>query len=132
MPNLLPDQRHQVPAELHPSQRVSTFRALYERAVLTWKLIWDRRVSFLPKLIPLLAVGYTISPLDLAPALAMGPLAPLGALDDIGILLLALGLFIEACPPDIVREYQRELGATRSNLPAGGNVVDGEIHGPDE
>jgi uncharacterized membrane protein YkvA (DUF1232 family) len=109
-------------------------RTLYERAILTWKLFWDRRVSLLPKLIPALAVAYAISPLDLAPALAMGPLAPLGVLDDVGILLLALGLFIEACPPDVVREYQRELGASRSNLLPGGepDVVEGEARSLDE
>lgn len=93
------------------SRDPGVLRALYERSILTWRLFWDNRVSLLPKLIPLIAVIYTVSPVDLAPMLFLGPLAPLGTLDDVGIILIALGLFVQACPPDIVQEHRRELGA---------------------
>src|SRR5215510_3434197 len=74
------------------STNPGTLRMLYERAILTWKLLWDDRVSLLPKAIPFAALAYVLSPVDLLPELAMGPF---GTLDDVGIILLALGLFIQ-------------------------------------
>lgn len=103
-----------------------TLRMLYERAILTWKLMWDDRVSFLPKLIPVAALAYVISPLDLLPELALGPL---GTLDDVGIIMLALTLFIQVAPPDIVQEHLSQLARGRSGAPQleDDNIVDGEI-----
>jgi uncharacterized membrane protein YkvA (DUF1232 family) len=86
-------------------------RTLYQRSILTWRLFWDGRVSFWPKLIPLAALAYLLLPIDIAPEVLMGLLAPLGLLDDIGIILLALNLFVELSPPDVVREHLKELGA---------------------
>jgi hypothetical protein len=40
----------------------------------------------------------------------MGPLAPLGTLDDIGVALLALNIFIQASPIEVVQEHLRKLG----------------------
>lgn len=96
-----------------PEERVGMLRVLYENTILTWKLLWDGRVGFLPKLIPLLALVYALSPIDLLPAWLLGMLAPLGVADDIGIILLALNLFVQACPPDVVAEYLREMRRER-------------------
>ncbi len=113
------------------SSEPGALRALYERAAITWRLFWDGRVGILPKLIPVAAIAYLISPIDLAPALALGPLAPLGALDDVGVLLLALNLFIQATPPDLVREHLRELSAGRHTPPlsdADDDAIDSQTH----
>ncbi len=120
---------HHDPAQA--AERVGLIRALYERSLLTWKLLWDRRVGFLPKLIPLLAVVYLVSPIDLVPAVALGPLAPLGTLDDVGIMLLALNLFVQAAPPDVVREYLRELGSKRISHDEA-DVIEGQAKVVDE
>jgi uncharacterized membrane protein YkvA (DUF1232 family) len=101
-------------------------RMLYERVILTWKLMWDDRVDLLPKLIPFGAIAYVLSPLDLLPELALGPL---GTLDDVGIIMLALTLFIQVVPPDIVQEHLSQLARGRSGAPLleDDNVVDGEV-----
>ena len=91
-----------------PEERAGLIRELINRSILTWRLFWDRRVGFLPKLIPLLSLVYFVSPIDIAPELMLGPLA---YLDDVGLILLALNLFVQASPPDIVSEHLRELGA---------------------
>lgn len=119
------EERHHRQLAHPPEERVGMLRALYENTVLTWKLLWDGRVGFLPKVIPLLAVIYALSPIDLLPAWLMGMLAPLGVADDIGIILLALSLFVQACPPDVVAEHLREM---RREHPFAHNedVVEGE------
>jgi uncharacterized membrane protein YkvA (DUF1232 family) len=91
-------------------ERPGALRALFERAALTWRLFWDKRVGVGPKLIPIAGLIYLVSPVDVMPALFMGPFAPLGALDDVGIILLALNWFIQVAPPDVVQEHLRELG----------------------
>ncbi len=108
-----------------PEERVGVLRALYENTILTWKLLWDGRVGFLPKLIPLLALVYALSPIDLLPAWLLGMLAPLGVADDIGIILLALNLFVQASPPDVVAEYLREMRRGRSAA-GGSEIVEGQ------
>ena len=97
-----------------PTGRANMLRTLFERVILTWRLFWDGRVGIAPKSIPLLAAIYAISPIDIVPALLLGPFAPLGMVDDIGIIILALNLFIQTSPPDVVREHLRELGAAFS------------------
>ena len=87
----------------------NAIRALMERAGLSWRLFWDGRVSFLNKLIPVGTLAYIVSPIDLVPELLLGPLAPLGLLDDVGILALGLGLFIQAAPTDLVQEHLRAI-----------------------
>ncbi|MCC7449080.1 MAG: DUF1232 domain-containing protein [Anaerolineae bacterium] len=53
------------------------------------------------KLIPLIAVAYVISPIDLVPDLV----PVLGQLDDLGILMTALTMFNNIAPADVVVEY---------------------------
>lgn len=72
---------------------------------LAWRLLSDSRVSILPKLIPLAAILYVISPIDLIPDL----IPVLGQLDDLGIVILAIHWFIEFCPRDIVAEHRRAI-----------------------
>jgi uncharacterized membrane protein YkvA (DUF1232 family) len=51
-------------------------------------------VPVLFKTIPVLAALYVVSPIDLIPDLLPG----LGQLDDLGVMLAALGLFVRVCP----------------------------------
>jgi uncharacterized membrane protein YkvA (DUF1232 family) len=107
-------QRYDPPSS--PEEQAITIRNLFDRALLTWRLLWDKRVGFLPKLIPLVGLAYIISPIDFIPAFLTGPL---GVLDDVGaagLILLTLGLFIQMSPPDVVREHLRELGASGAHL----------------
>ena len=91
-------------------------------ALLVWRLTFDRRVSiFLRALVPL-ALLYFLSPWDL-----MSDKFPLGRLDDLIILGLALLLLLKLAPPAVVDEH---LGrAPRSERPEDkdpAKVVDGK------
>jgi uncharacterized membrane protein YkvA (DUF1232 family) len=87
---------------------------------LVWRLLNDARVSGFPKLIIPAAILYVLSPVDLVPDLALG----LGQLDDLGILALAIALFIEVCPRAIVAEHRRAL-ATDAPPASDENVIEG-------
>lgn len=56
----------------------------------SWQLFWNGAVRFRHKLIPLLGMGYVISPLDFLPELGLGVL---GLADDAAILVLTLSIF---------------------------------------
>jgi uncharacterized membrane protein YkvA (DUF1232 family) len=87
-------------------------RKLFSSGRLVLRLMSDRRVPALLKILPLVALGYVLSPIDLAPALAMGPLAPLGTLDDIGVLLLGLTTFIRMSPSNVVSEHRQQMSGS--------------------
>jgi uncharacterized membrane protein YkvA (DUF1232 family) len=129
MSDLSPDESSERPSrrrrELAPaSYSPNTLRALYERAVISWRLLWDQRVGVLPKLIPLGALIYVLSPVDLLPEIALGPV---GALDDVGIIMLALAVFIQIAPSEVVAEHLRQLATRRGDNAEDSDVVDGEI-----
>jgi uncharacterized membrane protein YkvA (DUF1232 family) len=69
---------------------------------LAWKLLWDRRVSFFTKLVPLSLLGYLLMPFDLIPDALLG----LGQVDDLVVILVGLRMFISLCPPDVVADLQ--------------------------
>ncbi len=72
---------------------------------LAWELLWDDRVPFVTKIIPILTVLYVISPVDLVP----GTVVPgLGQLDDLAIFLIGMRLFVDVCPPTLVAEHKQE------------------------
>jgi uncharacterized membrane protein YkvA (DUF1232 family) len=74
---------------------------------LVWRLIRDPRVLWLLKLLPFGGLLYVLFPFDL-----IVDLAPIiGQLDDAGIILGSLWLFVEMCPPDIVKEHMDDLTA---------------------
>ncbi len=72
---------------------------------LVWRLLNDSRVPMLSKLIIPAALVYVISPVDLIPDVILG----LGQLDDIGVVVLAIAMFIEFCPHDVVEEHRRAM-----------------------
>jgi uncharacterized membrane protein YkvA (DUF1232 family) len=120
-------------SERAAAERAGALRALLDRGLLTWRLLWDSRVGFLPKLIPLAALVYVISPFDLISEVLVPALGPLVVVDDIGLLIGALTLFIQASPPDVVREHLRALGARVTTPPEeDDDVVDGYAEVVDE
>jgi len=87
------------------------FSALADEIRLTLRLIMDRRVNPLLKLLPIGTVIYFF-----IPDLIIGPI------DDALILGIGTYLFIELCPPDIVEEHRQALK----------NVVDAKAQDIDE
>jgi uncharacterized membrane protein YkvA (DUF1232 family) len=67
----------------------------------------DGRIPWIWKLIPVGGLIYVVFPFDLIPDFA----PVLGQLDDVGIFLGSLWLFMELCPPDVVKEHWDELAA---------------------
>jgi uncharacterized membrane protein YkvA (DUF1232 family) len=101
-----------------PASRGMT-RDFVDRLKLILRLMGDSRVSPWVKLIPIGAIGYLISPIDLI----MG-IPGVAALDDAAILWIGSNLFVELCPPAVVQEHMQELG---SNLDDGsGDIVDAD------
>ena len=105
---------------------------------LMWRLMKDNRVNFLLKLLPVGALIYLVSPVDLIP----GAVLPVvGALDDAAVLWLGFTLFVSLCPEEVVREHTNALqhvitGTWREASENEGDdkaleVDSGEIH-PDE
>lgn len=85
---------------------------------LILRLLGDRRVSFWTKLIPFGTLIYLVSPIDII----MG-IPGVAALDDAAILWFGTNLFVELCPPDVVREHRESL---QSNLDDADDVIDAE------
>jgi uncharacterized membrane protein YkvA (DUF1232 family) len=80
---------------------------LVERGRLVWRLMNDERVPNWLKLgIPLLVMLYFVSPVDLIPDFLLG----LDQLDDLGVVLLGMALFIRLAPEVAVDEHRRALG----------------------
>jgi uncharacterized membrane protein YkvA (DUF1232 family) len=82
------------------------------RIKLVLRLIGDSRVSPWAKLIPFAGLVYWISPVDFI----MG-IPGLSAVDDMAVLWFAQYMFIELCPPEVVREIS-------SKLMINNNIVD--------
>ncbi|MBI5305962.1 MAG: DUF1232 domain-containing protein [Chloroflexi bacterium] len=88
---------------------------------LVWRLLNDSRVSLFPKLIIPAAIVYIISPIDFLPDVILG----LGQLDDIGVVMLSIAMFIEFCPRPIVEEHRRALESDGKEPPKSEDVIDG-------
>jgi uncharacterized membrane protein YkvA (DUF1232 family) len=88
------------------TQNSGFFQDLVVRLKLILRLMADRRVNFLLKLMPVAALIYLISPVDLAPGLAF---PVIGALDDAAVLWLGFTLFTSLCPDEVVQEHIKAL-----------------------
>ena len=74
--------------------RPLSLRSLIAQARLALRLLREPRVPLLLKSVPVLAFLYVVSPIDLVPDFIPG----LGQLDDLGIVLAALEMFVRLCP----------------------------------
>ena len=93
-------------------------RNLVNQLKLITRLMGDRRVSAFVKLLPLASLAYLVWPADAIPVIPV-----IGALDDAAILWIGSTLFLELCPPNVVKEHRAEL---ETNLDDGGEIVDAE------
>ncbi len=119
------------------NQNSGFFQDLILRIKLILRLIGDRRVNFLLKLLPIAAAIYVISPVDLIPG-AVFPV--IGALDDAVVIWLGTTLFVTLCPDDIVQEHTNALNkvvtstwrdATEQDESGGGVIEAGSSDAPD-
>jgi hypothetical protein len=74
------------------------FDSLSQQAKLILRLLRDRRVNPLLKLLPIGTLVYLF-----VPDIALGPI------DDALVIWLGSVLFIELCPPEIVQEHRNAL-----------------------
>jgi hypothetical protein len=74
------------------------FGSLTVQVKLVLRLMGDRRVNPLLKLLPIGALIYLI-----VPDIAFGPI------DDAVVIWLGTALFVELCPPEIVKEHRDNL-----------------------
>ena len=88
------------------SKNTGLIQDLLRQVKLIYKLMGDKRVSFFLKLLPIASIVYLVSPVDLAPGLA---LPVIGVLDDAAILWLGTTLFLSLCPEEIVQEHKESL-----------------------
>ena len=91
--------------KLVPSGKGGVFNEISIRLKLIWRLLLDRRVNPLLKLLPLGSILYLAIP-DLLP----------GPIDDAALLSLLSYVFVELCPSEVVQEHMDELT----------NVIEGE------
>jgi len=77
---------------------------------LYWRLFRDPRVSVLAKALLVATLAYVVWPLDIIPDF----LPVIGEMDDLGIAIAGLWLFIRLCPPEVVLERVREI-STRTD-----------------
>ncbi len=94
-------------------------RDFVSRLKLILKLMGDRRVSPWVKLVPIGALAYLISPIDLI----MG-IPGIDALDDAAVLWIGSTLFVELCPPNVVQEHMQELDSNFED--SSGDIVDAD------
>ena len=100
------------------SDKAGVLASIIKNARLVWRLLRDSDVPSSLKLIPLATLLYLLFPIDFIP----DPMLGLGQLDDIGVILLGLKLFIELSPNEIVRRHLREMGSVSGSY----RVVDDE------
>ncbi len=75
---------------------------LPDLTILLSRLLRDSRVPLGSKAVAMLGVGYVLSPIDLLPALLVGPI---GLVDDLIIVAAALSRVINQVHPDVVRSH---------------------------
>jgi hypothetical protein len=103
------------------------FQGLANRIKLIMRLMGDSRVSPLLKLIPVASLVYLVFP-DIAP----------GPIDDAAVIWISTYLFVEMCPPQVVKEHQdaiegtmnansRDVGTDPNASFRDEDIIDGEI-----
>jgi hypothetical protein len=94
------------------------FQELTLRIKLILKLLGDSRVNVLLKILPIGSLIYLVMP-DIAP----------GPIDDAALIWLATYLFVELCPPDVVKEHLEALKATHRVMDSYQETAQPEVHG---
>jgi hypothetical protein len=84
-----------------PKKIIPSGEKLHELAIrikLLFRLMADKRVNFLIKLIPVGGLAYLINPIDIPTPI-----------DDLAVLGLSVYLFMELCPQVVVAEHLKNL-----------------------
>src|SRR5215510_1540282 len=104
--------------------RPALLRTLLSHLRLALRLTREPRVPALAKALPLLAIIYVVVPFDFVPDV----LPVIGQLDDLGVLLLALEVFLRLSPGDAVLYHRAAIQQKRrySPMPPAGDVIDAE------
>lgn len=110
------------PTTLTINQKSGVVHETINHLKLIFRLMGDSRVNIFAKLIPIGAMIYLFSPVDILPGVA---LPVIGALDDAAILWLGSYVFTELCPPAVVQEHLKEI-AGNMDVNAQDEVVDVE------
>jgi len=82
---------------------------VFKNLRLAWRLVRDPLVPVWTKLIPLATVAYIVLPVDIIPDVIIG----LGQLDDLGIFILGIKLFVDLCPAETVRRHLADMSSIR-------------------
>ena len=86
---------------------------LRAQARLAVRLMREPRVPLAIKSVPLLSLLYVLSPVDFLPDI----LPLLGQIDDAGLVLLTVGLFLRLCPQDAVTHHRAAIAAGKRFSP---------------
>lgn len=113
------------PGKLLVPPQGGLLRDFVTRLKLIGRLMGDRRVNVFAKLLPLASLAYLIWPWDAIPMIPV-----IGALDDAAILWIGSTLFVELCPPNVVKEHRDELTSNLNDDT--GDVVDAETTDVDD
>jgi uncharacterized membrane protein YkvA (DUF1232 family) len=97
--------------------RPLSLRSLIVQARLATRLFREPRVPALLKALPVLAGLYLISPIDLVPDFLPG----LGQLDDLGVIIAALELFVRLCPAGAQAHHREAIVQRRRYTPMASN-----------
>ena len=87
------------------NKQISILEGLMKQLRLVWLLFKDKRVPAWTKSVVPISFLYLISPIDFIPDVLLG----LGQLDDLGVILLGMALFVKLAPPEVVEEHLMEL-----------------------
>jgi uncharacterized membrane protein YkvA (DUF1232 family) len=100
-------------------------RGLLPQTRLALRLFREPAVPLLAKAVPVLAAVYLIWPLDFLPDI----FPVLGQVDDLGIVVAGIELFLRLCPDAPAAFHRAALAAGRrfSPMPAQGVVIDAEF-----
>src|SRR5438552_2323091 len=91
------------------ASRASLLRTIVSHLRLTVRLLREPRVPLLAKAFPVLTALYVVSPLDFVPDF----LPVVGQLDDLGMILLGVGVFLRVCPEAAVAFHRAAMAQGR-------------------
>lgn len=92
-------------SKINPEKHLSLVASMFKQVRLVWLLFTDKRVSLWIKSVLPLSLLYFIWPIDFIPDVVLG----FGQLDDIGVILLGMALFVKLCPPELVNYYLNQI-----------------------
>jgi len=85
-----------------PSSMGALLLLLPDLTICLMRLLRDDRVPLGSKAIAVIGVGYVLSPIDVFPALLLGPL---GLVDDLVVVAATLSRILNDVHPDVVRSH---------------------------